>query len=232
MSTVQEYRNPILIAVVGVVVAIILYAAFYSPQSSKLSTLQAQETTLQAQQAQLQSQLTVLQTEKQKLPANCADLEKISNQIPSVQSSSDLAAEQSSFYDQLTTLVGTSGTSIPTFSWGSAGSASTGTGVTPVPVGMTISGNFGQMSAFVAGLDSFPRLFTIQTFTLSLGGASSTTSNTAASSSAAPSGSALWVGGTPTAASAGPYTLSIAGSIYYTSTANATAACTKATTIK
>ena len=72
MSTVQEYRIPILIGVVGIVVAILLYVFAYSPQSSKLSTIQTQVTTLTAQQAQLQSQLTVLQTEKQKLPANCA----------------------------------------------------------------------------------------------------------------------------------------------------------------
>jgi len=37
------------------------------------------------------------------------------------------------------------------------------------------------------------------------------------------------VGGTPTSASAGPYNLAITGSIYYTSTPNALAACTKAT---
>ena len=36
-------------------------------------------------------------------------------------------------------------------------------------------------------------------------------------------------GGTPTAAAAGPYNLAITGSIYYTSTPNALAACTKAT---
>jgi len=37
------------------------------------------------------------------------------------------------------------------------------------------------------------------------------------------------VGGTPTAAGAGPYSLAITGSIYYTSTPNPLAACTKAT---
>jgi hypothetical protein len=220
----------------------------FSPQSSKLTNLKAQETTLTAQQAQLQAQLTVLQTEKQKLPANCADLEKISTQIPSVQSPSDLAAEQSSFYDQLTTLVGSSGTSIPLFSWaagaasttggvgGSAGSSSGTTstaGVVPVPVSMTITGNFTQMSAFVGGLDSFPRLFVIQNFTLALGsptGAAGSASSSGSSSTGAGSAAnpALWIGGTPTAGAAGPYTLTISGSIYYTTTPSALDACTKA----
>lgn len=100
---------------------------------------------------------------------------------------------------------------------------------------MEISGNYQQMSAFVGGLDSFPRLFVIHTFTLSFGpptsGATASVSATGASNVAAGENApSLWVGGTPTAGSAGPYTLSLSGQIYYTSTANATAACTAATT--
>ena len=37
------------------------------------------------------------------------------------------------------------------------------------------------------------------------------------------------MGGQPTSASSGPYNLNITGSIYYTSTPNALAACSKAT---
>lgn len=229
-DTVKEYRNPILIGVGALVVALLIYALFISHQTSKLSSLQARETQLQTQQAQLQAQLATLESEKQKLPSKCADLAKISTQIPTVQNAGDLAAEQSSFYNQLTALVGTSGTTIPTFAWGGTAAAA-GTGVVPVPVSMTITGNFGQMSAFIGGLDSFPRLFVIQTFTLAHG--TSAAGGTAASggfngASAPP----LWVGGVPTAPTAGPYTLSITGSIYYTTVANALAACTRATTAK
>ena len=247
MSTIQEYRNPILIGVIGVVVAILLYAFVYSPQSSKLSTLNTQEATLTAQQAQLQSQLSVLQTEKQKLPANCADLQKISTQIPSVQQAGDLAAEQASFYDQLTALVQSSGTSIPTFSFtgagtptagstatttpGATGGAAASSGVVPVGVTMTITGSYGQMSAFVGGLDSFPRLFVIQNFTLSLGSttAGTTTASTTPGSGNTASGSGpLWTGGVATPSTSGPYSLTIVGSIYYTTAPSALAACTKA----
>jgi len=77
----------------------------------------------------------------------------------------------------------------------------------------------------------------IQKFVLGYGQASTATASSAAtasvsssSASATPAtGSPLWVGGTPTAASAGPYNLQITGSIYYTSTPDALAACTKAT---
>ncbi|MGO9030086.1 MAG: type 4a pilus biogenesis protein PilO [Acidimicrobiales bacterium] len=250
MNTVQEYRNPLLIAAVGVVVAILLYALVYSPQSSKLSTLQTQETTLQGQELSLQNQLTALQTEKQKLSANCADLVKISTQIPSVQSPGDLAAEQSSFYDQLTALVGLSGTAIPSFSW--TGSTSTATssasatpasgtapasGVVPVPVSMTITGTYAQMSSFVGGLDSFPRLFVIQTFGLavssSAGGASTTpVSGGGAAASGNEAAPALWTGGVPTPGTNGTYTLTVTGSIYYTTTADALAACDAAASAK
>jgi hypothetical protein len=92
---------------------------------------------------------------------------------------------------------------------------------------MTIAGNFSQMSAFVGGLDSFPRLFTIQTFTLSIGAVSTSGGTAAASTSVGPS--PLWVGGITTAPTAGPYLLTIAGSIYYTTTPSALDACTKAT---
>ena len=70
---------------------------------------------------------------------------------------------------------------------------------------------------------------------LSFGQAASSGTSTAATASSSSTASAistgtpLWVGGTPTAASAGPYNLQITGSIYYTSTPSALAACTKAT---
>jgi Tfp pilus assembly protein PilO len=230
MSTVQEYRNPLLIAAGAIVVAILIYTLGVSPQTSKLSTLQTQQTTLQTQEQSLQAQLTALQTEKQKLPANCADLQKIATQIPSVQSASDLAAEQSSFYNQLTALIAQSGTSFTTFAFtggttaAPSSSGTTAAGVVPVPVSLSVTGNFSQMSTFVAGLDSyqaFPRLFVIQTFALSLSAAAP------ASGASAPP---LWTGGTATSPTAGPYSLALTGSIYYTSTPDALAACTKAIT--
>jgi Tfp pilus assembly protein PilO len=239
MNTVREYQKPIMVGVLGFVVAILLYALLISPQSSKLSSLNTQKTQLAAQQQQLQAKLTSLQTEKQQLPTKCTSLQKISVQIPSVLNPGDLAAEQASFYNQLTALVGSSGTGIPSFAWTgntgasgtpattppAAGASPATSGVVPVPVKMHITGNYAQMTAFIAGLDSFPRLFVIQTFTLSVG---STAATPAAGASTATT-PALWVGQSPTAAGSGPYGLDLAGSIYYTATPSALDACTKAT---
>ena len=107
-----------------------------------------------------------------------------------------------------------------------------------MPTTLTVLGNFGQITAFVNGLDSFPRLFTIQTFVLAYGqasgssGSASGSSGSSSGSTGSSSGTPLWVGGQPTPASAGPYHLQITGSIYYTSTPNALSACTKATAVE
>jgi Tfp pilus assembly protein PilO len=246
VSTIREYRMPLLIAGGGLVVAIILWVALIAPQNTKLASLQSQQTQLQGQEQQLQSRLTALQSEGQKLSANCADLQKISTQIPSVQSPTDIDAEESSFEHQFNDLASTSGVTLSQFSGftpaGAAGTTapttSAGTtspaGVTAVPTTLTVQGNYGQITAFINGLDSFPRLFVIQKFILAFGASSSTSATgssggTSGGTTTSSGGTPLWVGGQATPASAGPYNVQITGSIYYTSTPNALATCSKAT---
>jgi len=250
MNTVREYRMPLLIGAGALVIALIVYAVLVAPQSSKLSSLKAQETQLQGQQAALATKLATLKSEKQNLTKSCADLVKIATQIPSVQSPTDVDAEESSFESQFNGLAQSSGVTLAQFSGfapdltaaapaattpaaGASGAVSSAN-VVAVPTTLTVTGDYAKMSSFINGLDSFPRLFVIQTFTLAFGtgaGAASGTSGSGSSSGAptvSASGTPLWVGGTATSPTAGPYSLSIKGSIYYTSTPNALAACTKA----
>jgi Tfp pilus assembly protein PilO len=257
MNTVREYRMPLLIGAGGLVVAVLLWAILISPQNSKLSSLQAQQTQLQTQQTNLQVKLDALKSEKQQLSGRCADLQKIATQIPTVQSPTDIAAEESTFESQFNGLASTSGVNLVAFSGFIPASTTAGTpaattpaaatpavgttteDVTAVPTTLTVTGNYGQMVSFINGLDTFPRLFVIQRFVLAYGtlaastATSSSSSSSAANSSSAATGSAgapaLWVGGTPTSPSAGPYSVAITGSIYYSSTPNALDACTKAT---
>ena len=247
MNNLREYRMPLMIAGGALVLALILWAALIAPQNSKLSSLQEQSVTLQAQEASLQARLAALQSEGQKLSSNCADLQKISTQIPSVTSPNDINAEESSFESQFNALLGSSGVTLAQFSGFSPATttptaAATASGVTAVPTTLTVQGNYGQVTSFINGLDSFPRLFVIQKFVLAYGPASGATASSGASgsqstgtgsgantASASVSGTPLWVGGQQTAASAGPYNLQITGSIYYTSTPNALTACSKAT---
>ena len=41
--------------------------------------------------------------------------------------------------------------------------------VVAVPTTLAVTGNYNQISAFITGLDSFPRLFVIQTFNFDFG---------------------------------------------------------------
>ncbi len=245
MNVAREYRMPLFIGAGALVLALILYAVLVAPQTSKLSSLHAQETQLQVQQTGLQIKLAALKTEKQNLGKSCAELEKIATQIPSVQSPTDVDAEESSFESQFNGLAEASGVSLTQFSGftpASTASAAPATttapkspaGVVAVPTTLSVTGNYSQMSAFVSGLDNFPRLFVIQSFNLTFGqtsGSGSTGTSAAAATSGTPTSkeAPLWVGGTATSPSASPYTLAIVGSIYYTSTPNALDACTKAT---
>jgi Tfp pilus assembly protein PilO len=244
-DTVKEYRMPLMIGAGGLVVALLIWALLVSPQNSKLASLQTTETQLQSQASSLQVKLSSLKTEQQKLSSSCADLQKIATQIPSVQTPTDIDAEESSFESQFNGLTDSSGVNLTQFSGftpataaaaaptPAAGGAST-SGVVPVPTTLAVTGNFGQMSAFINGLDNFPRLFVIQSFVLTFGSASASPSSGASSApagtAASPSAGAnpLWVGGTPTPAGATPYSLAITGSIYYTSTPSSLDACTKA----
>ena len=245
MNEVRAYRIPLMIAGGSLVVALLLWAVLVSPQKSKLSSLQTQETQLQSQQTQLQVKLSSLKSEQQKLSSSCADLQKIATQIPTVQSPTDVDAEESSFESQFNALTASSGVTLTQFSGFTPASATAATpapapattthsapsDVTPVPTTLAVTGNYSQISAFINGLDSFPRLFVIQNFLLSYGtsAAASATASSPSASGGSTSGAPLWVGGTPTAATAGPYSLGITGSIYYTTTPNALDACTKAT---
>jgi Tfp pilus assembly protein PilO len=255
MNVVREYQRPLIIGGVALVALLLIWAVLVAPQNSKLANLQNQETQLQAKQATLEAKLATLRSEKQNLTNSCADLQKIATQIPTVQNPTDIDAEESSFESQFNGLAASSGVSLAQFSGFTpatttgasaasagatgAGGAAGAAGVTAVPTTLTVSGNYGQMMAFINGLDTFPRLFVIQKFVLAYGQAPSSGSSSVASGSSSSSASAgqvaasegapaLWTGGSSTPATAGPYNLGITGSIYYTSTPNALDACTKA----
>jgi Tfp pilus assembly protein PilO len=257
MNTVREYRVPLLIGAGALIVALLLWAVLISPQSSKLSSLQSQQTSLRTQQSTLEIKLAALRSEKENLTQSCADLEKIATQIPTVQSPTDIDAEESSFESQFNGLMANTGVTLTQFSGfqpaatssaagataatGAAAATETPAGVVAVPTTLAVKGNYSQMTAFINGLDSFPRLFVIQSFDLiygtalgsttgsTVGSGTSSTGPSAGAAAPSPTQTPLWVGGTPATPSSGPYSLSIVGSIYYTSTPNALDACTKAT---
>lgn len=162
MEQLKRFRIPVITGVATLVLAIIVYAAWISPEGSHLAKLHAMQTQLQTQQSQLQIRIATLRKEKSQLGANCAQLTTDLTEIPGTPS-------VDSFLQQITALAVASGDpDTPAISVNQAiGGAKAG--VTSVQVELTLQGTYGQMTQFLNGLDSFPRLFTVTSITVTGG---------------------------------------------------------------
>jgi Tfp pilus assembly protein PilO len=188
MEQLKRFRIPVFIGVGTLVLALIAYAALISPQRSHLSTLQAQQVQLQSQETALQVKIATLKKEKSQLGTDCQQLTTNLTEIPGT-------PDVDSFLQQVTALAVSSGDpTTPSISVTQASGAAVG-GVTPVTVALTLSGTYGQMTSFLAGLDSFPRLFTV--------------------TSIAVTGGAVVAGGGAVAPATAGYSLTLSGDIYY-----------------
>jgi Tfp pilus assembly protein PilO len=188
MEQLKRFRIPVLIGVGTLVLGLIVYAAVISPEGTHLTKLQAQRTQLQAQEEGLQVRIATLKREKSQLGADCQQLTSDVTEIPG-------APDVDSFLQQVSHLAVTSGDpNTPSISVTEAATTPTG-GVVPVTVSMTLVGNYGQMTSFVTGLDSFPRLFTVTQIAVS--------------------GGSVVTGGQTVAPSTAGYTLNLNGNIFY-----------------
>lgn len=188
MEKITRYRIPILTGVGALVFAIIVFAAWISPEGAKVSSLHAQQTQLESQQSHLQSELATLKAAKAHLVSNCQALSKDLNEIPGTPS-------VDSFFSQVSALAVASGDpNTPSISVTQAATAAAG-GANPVAVTFTLDGTYGQMSAFLKGLDTFPRLFTVTAITIN--------------------GGAVATGGAAVNPATTGYTLNLTGNIYY-----------------
>jgi len=188
MEQLKRFRVPLLTGVGTLVVALIVYAAWISPEGSQLTKLQAQRTQYQAQLNSLQIRIATLKREKSQLGADCAQLTTDLTEIPG-------APSVDSFLQQVTHLAVLSGDpSTPSISVTQAPAPGKG-GVTPVVVALTLTGTYGQMTSFLHGLDTFPRLFTVTTIAVT--------------------GGAVATGGQQVSPSTTGYSLTLTGDIYY-----------------
>ncbi len=189
MDQIKRYRIPILTGVGALILAIVIFAAWISPEGGKLSALHAQQTQLESQQLHLQTELTTLRAQKAHLASNCQVLSKDLGEIPGTPS-------VDSFFNQVTALAVASGDpNTPSISVTQAAGAASG--ADPVAVTFTLAGTYGQMTAFLNGLDTFPRLFTITNITVN--------------------GGPVATGGAVINPATAGYTLSLTGNIYYSS---------------
>lgn len=192
MEQVKRFRIPLLLGGGAVVVAAILYMVLIAPQGKKLGDLHANEAKLQTQQTQLQAEIATLKADKAHMATNCALLAKALREIPGT-------PDVSTFLNQVTQLaVQTGNPNTPTISVLQApngGAASAGGGARPVQVSLTLNGNYGQMIAFIKGLDSFPRLFTVTAINVT--------------------GGPIAAGGGEPNPATGGYNLSLTGAVFY-----------------
>jgi Tfp pilus assembly protein PilO len=198
MEQLTRYRIPIITAAGALVLAIIVFVAWISPEGGKLSSLHAQQVQLESQQSHLQTELATLRRDKAHLASNCQQLTTDLTKIPGTPTVDD-------FFHQVSALAVASGDpNTPTISVTQSAVAApppptvkgaTASVVKPVSVNLTLTGTYGQMSAFLSGLDHFPRLFTVNNLTISGGPAA--------------------VGGGVIPANAGGYSLNLVGSVFY-----------------
>jgi Tfp pilus assembly protein PilO len=190
MEQLKRFRVPLFIGAGSLVVVLIIFAAWISPEGSHLKKLQGQQAELQTQQSALQIRIAALKKEKSQLGTDCQELSTDLTEIPS-------APDVDSFLSQVTALAVSSGDpSTPTISVTQASTATAG-GVSPVSVALTLSGTYGQMMSFLQGLDTFPRLFTVTSISVT--------------------GGPVVSGGQAVAPSAVGYSLSLSGDVYYSS---------------
>lgn len=157
----KRYQQPIIIGAVAVVVALVVFVAWISPEGTKASQLGAQKVQLQQQAVQLQQQLATLQAEQRNVKANCATLTKDLAEIPT-------SPDGAEFLVDITNLAHTSGDpNTPSYTPGAVTKGPSG--VSEIPGSLSLTGTFGQLRRFLKGLDTFPRLFTVNTISLSGG---------------------------------------------------------------
>jgi Tfp pilus assembly protein PilO len=189
MDRLGQYRVPLVGAVGAIIVALVVYLAWISPEGSKLTSIRTKETQLQGQQSRLRVEIASLNREKANLGPTCTALTAYATEVPGT-------PDVDNFLHQVTALAVSSGDpNTPSISVTQATGDTQGvSGVTPVAVDFTLQGTYGQMSAFLQGLYAFPRLFTISSITI---------------------GGPVVTGGSAPGVATPNYSLSLNGNVYY-----------------
>jgi Tfp pilus assembly protein PilO len=185
-KTFERFRIPILTGAGALVLILVVYLAWISPEGSKASSLNQTKSQLLQQQQHLNDELATFRREQRQLPADCATLAKDTTEIPGT-------VQADAFSHQVTALAVAAGN--PNTPSINIAPPPGGSGVVAVPVTLNLAGNYVQIMTFVKGLETFQRLFTVSSFNLGGGPAA--------------------IGGGPPAPGTPNYTLALTGNIYY-----------------
>ncbi len=201
----ERFKFPLIVAGIVIVVLLVAYVAWISPEGSKLSKLNAQEATLTTQEQSLSSVIANLRREGGHLLANCAALSVRAEQIPS-------SPDEGVFLTQINALASSTGATLPGYSFSVVPPSSTSSTTVNKPsapvlpaitVKLNFSGTYSEVTAFLNGLDKLGRLYVVSSYSLSQSNTSSLTSS-----------------GTPVVISPStvPYSVTLIGTIYFNPT--------------
>ncbi len=203
----ERYRFPLIVAGIVVVVLLVAYMAWISPEGSKLSTANAKKTALVAQEQSLAAEITHLKKESGHLLANCTALNERVAQIPS-------SPDEGVFLTQIDALASSTGTTLPGYSFSVVPPSSTSSTAVKEPsapvlpaitVTLNFSGTYSEVTAFLNGLDKLGRLYAVNSYSLKQSSPSS-----------------LSATGAPVIISSStvPYSVTLIGTIYFNPTQN------------
>lgn len=166
-------------AAVAIVVVAVWYLALLKPQSHELASARKADAAAKAQQVTLQQQVGALQALEKQIPADQAKYARYQQAIPST-------PELSAAIREIQAAANSSGVTMsslaPVVPTGTNSSAAAGTvsGATTIPVSISATGAYGNLTAFVAALNAMPRTFVVQSLNLGGSGGSMSASITGA----------------------------------------------------
>ena len=162
----------VLIVTASVVVLLLVwYFAWMSPEGSKLTSVQTQVTTDTSMVAELNAELLELQAEKKLVLQELPYLKKVTTAIPPT-------PDQAGIVVQLSNLADDTGCKLGSVSPADSTAPSTTTGLSTIPVSFTLTGPHRAVFRYLTDFYTLKRLMTIQTVSLSPEGANANILNT------------------------------------------------------
>jgi Tfp pilus assembly protein PilO len=158
-------KSKVVLIVTAAVIVLLLvwWFAWMTPESSKLTSVQAQVATDQASVTRLNLELIGLKAESKLVLKELPYLKKVTAAIPPTE-------DPPGIVDNLNTLASQTGCDLLSVTPADVPSASGTAGMSVIPVTFTVSGVHSSIMSFLNGFYSMKRLMTISTLSLSPSG--------------------------------------------------------------
>lgn len=163
----QGRRATIIVAVVGVVLAILMVVFLVLPKMNAVSAADTELETTKAQEATLLSQLAALQQAQDDADANRKIIASVEQQIPPT-------ADEPGFLQLLSGAATRAGIKLWQFTPAQP-VLNEALGLSEIPVTFTVKGNYFALAEYLYNLETLPRVAKVQTVSVSAADDSATT---------------------------------------------------------